>query len=197
MQTPWAAALLSQPNIIWRLPGTRRPKPDTEDSLYAETLKTSRTICNLITIYEKPAPSDDKIPESSLLVKVGDGMNGHSDILHGGIVATLLDEAMGMLQTVNYERDYMAVTHSGHPESELPPSGGTTYTVQLNVRYLKPVRTPSVLKVTARMLKREGRKEWISAEIRQWEEGSAASDDEGVICSTAEGMFVAAKRGKL
>ena len=56
-------------------------------------------------------------------------VNGYTHICHGDVVGTIIDEAMGMLSTLNKN-----LTAS--------PSRSTTFTAYLNVTYLKPVATP-------------------------------------------------------
>lgn len=191
---PWAASLLQRPNIICRIPGSRRPKSDLEDSLFAETLKTPRTLRSCISFYQKPKVDAEKIEECSTLFTVGDGLNGHSNIMHGGIVASILDEAMGILQTVNIEREHLLSVGKGQAQGELAPHGLGTFTVYLNIRYRAPVRTPGNLVATAKYVKREGRKEWIDAVIKQRVGHGEDDDGEEIVCATAEGMFVEPKR---
>ncbi|KAK1030690.1 hypothetical protein LTR33_017057 [Friedmanniomyces endolithicus] len=167
LRIPWAAALLNRPNVICRVPGSRQPKQSLEDSLFAEILKTSRTINSCIAFYDKPSDSDGSITEVSTLITIGDGMNGHPNILHGGIVASIIDEAMGILQSLNHERDHMTKVGKGLAHGESPPQAFGSFTATLNIKYLKPVHTPDSLLVTARYTRREGRKEWIHAEVKQ------------------------------
>lgn len=194
---PWAASLLRKPNIVCRVPGSRHPKRSTEDSLFAEVLKTSRTIGSCICVYQRPAESDEKIEEVSTLMTVGEGMNGHPQILHGGIVASIVDEGMGILQSANHERDHLLKVGKGLAQGELPPHGIGTFTVELKIKYLKPVRTPGSLMVTARYVKREGRKEWIYAEVKQHEAHGEDDDGEEVMCATGEALFVTPKASRL
>jgi len=123
-------------------------------------------------------------------------MNGHPSILHGGIVASILDEGMGILQSANHERDHMLRVGKGLAQGELPPHGIGSFTAELKVRYLKPVATPGSLVCTARYVKRDGRKEWIYAEIKQ-HIAHGEDDDEVVVCATAEALFIEPKPSKL
>ncbi|KAK5706978.1 hypothetical protein LTR17_021121 [Elasticomyces elasticus] len=175
LSIPWARSILNRPNIVCRVPGSRKPKSSTEDTLFAEILKTPRTFTNCISYYTKPADDDPSINEVSTLIRMGDGMNGHPGILHGGIVASVLDEAMGILQNVNQERDHLRRVAT------------------LDIKYLKPVHTPDSLLVTARYTKRDGRKEWIHAEIKQ--HLSHGEDDYGeeIVCATGDALFIEPK----
>ncbi|KAK1050686.1 hypothetical protein LTR74_017001 [Friedmanniomyces endolithicus] len=191
LRIPWAAALLNRPNVICRVPGSRQPKQSLEDSLFAEILKTSRTINSCIAFYTKPSDSDGNITEVSTLITIGDGMNGHPNILHGGIVASIIDEAMGILQSVNHERDHMTKVGKGLAHGESPPQAFGSFTATLHIKYLKPVHTPDSLLVTARYTKREGRKEWIHAEVKQHH--SHGEDDYGEQV-TQDGWYAAGVR---
>ena len=193
LRIPWTASLINRPNLIFRVPGSRKYKTSTEDSLFAEILKTPRTIRSCISFYRKPASAQEKIDEVSTLMTTGDGMNGHPQTMHGGIVASVIDEAMGILQTVNAERDHMAAVGKGHAEGELPPSGYSWYTAELKIRYLKPVLTPAPLICTARYTKRDGRKEWIYAELKQRVGVTEDYDGDEVICANGEGLFIQPK----
>ena len=196
LRIPWAAALLKQPNIICRVPESRKFKASMEDSLFAEILKTPRTIRSCISFYQKPQPDQEKVKEVSTLMTIGNGVNGHPNTMHGGIVASILDEAMGILQIVNYERDHIRAVGKGAAEGELPTYAVGSYTAELKIKYLKTVHTPDAVIVTARFVKKEGRKEWIYAELKQREGMSEDYEGDEVVCSTAEGFFIEAKPKK-
>jgi uncharacterized protein (TIGR00369 family) len=85
---------------------------------------------------------------------------GARGILHGGIVATLLDEAMGKL---NYG------------------GGKPAMTAELHVNYLRPVPVEQEIIVEARHQRREGRNLLHSAEIR---------NALGEVLARGEGRFV-------
>jgi acyl-coenzyme A thioesterase PaaI-like protein len=126
---------------------------------------------------------------------IGDGVNGHPGIMHGGIVATILDEGMGILQGCNFDRDHVRMVGQGRAEGELPPEGITWFTAEMKVRYLRPVMTSGPLLVTARINKREGRKEWIYAEVKQRVGASEDYYGDEVVCATGEALFIAPKGG--
>lgn len=188
---PWTARLLNDPDVIARVPNSRLPKRDTEDSLYAEILKTDRTIRNCIVVYRKSANAEDEISEATTLYEVGDGMNGHPEIIHGGITATMIDESMGIMQMENLERKRRKEKEVAEEEKREPSEGLSAFTAYLNVQYLKPVRTPAVIAVTARRVEKEGRKEWLVAELKQWhgDEGKG----EVVVCAKGESLWITPK----
>ena len=88
-------------------------------------------------------------------------LNGFSDRTHGGIVATLLDEAMGWA-TVAATRRF-------------------TYTVELSVRYRLPVPTGQPLQVTGWVSRHRRRLCWTGAEIH---------DRQSQLLASAEGKFM-------
>lgn len=75
---------------------------------------------------------------------------GLGNILHGGLQAGLFDEIMGW------------ATHS--------LTGEPGVTSKLNLEFLKPVYLESPLRVTCRIVSREGNRVQLAAEIRQSEE---------------------------
>ena len=195
LRIPWTAGLIKRPNIICRQPGSRLFKASTEDSLFSEILKTPRTIRSCICFYEKPKPDQERIEETSILMTIGNGMNGHPNTLHGGIVASIIDEAMGILQSINLQRNHYIAVGKGQAHGDLPREGGTSYTAQLNIRYIKPVHTPGPLIVTSKYMKRDGRKEWIYAELKQREGASEDYDGDEVVCATAEALMIFPRPG--
>src|SRR5271163_5057305 len=80
---------------------------------------------------------------------------------HGGIIATILDEAMGK---VNKLRQVIAVTS------------------EMTVNYLKPVPLHQPLRVESREVKVEGRKHINAAEIL---------NEKGEVLARSQGLFIA------
>ncbi|KAM0721062.1 hypothetical protein Q7P37_003348 [Cladosporium fusiforme] len=200
LRIPWTASLVSAPNLITRIPTSRQPKPSTnEDSLFATTLKTPSTLRSCISVYTRPSPDAKDIPSVSTFLTLGSALDGHPGILHGGIVASLIDEGMGILQSVNHEREHYRAVGRGEVDGELPASGLGSFTAYLNVKYLRPVRTCAAVQVVAWYVKREGRKDWIEAEVRQNVGGGEDDSGEGevVVCSRGEALFVVPREARL
>ncbi|KAF9309875.1 hypothetical protein BG003_009196 [Podila horticola] len=82
-----------------------------------------------------------------LFLHLGRSLCGHDKIIHGGLLATLLDEATGMVALPN-----------------LPFHIG--FTANLNVNYRRPVTADQFVMVTAEFEKGEGRKGYTNASIR-------------------------------
>jgi acyl-coenzyme A thioesterase PaaI-like protein len=180
---PWCAELLNDPKYSVTATRSRRPKSDTEDILIFKTLNSNETVRYCLTLYKKPSPGDSWIEEVRVLVSLGSEMNGGPDMLHGGIAATIMDETLSNLMTLNNE------TH----QEEEHPSSTSMVTARLDVSYFRPIKTPGTYLVIARCKEKVkgGRKLTLQAEIR---------NGEGVVLSRADSVWVRVPRiygGKL
>jgi thioesterase superfamily protein 4 len=174
---PWCRTIIENPTYQTSPTNSRLPKGSTEDSFFAETLQTDRTIRKCLTLNTAPNDTlDPPIREVITFFELGNGVNGFPNICHGGFVATLLDEEMGILLSVNQE--YL------HREKG---EGGdiTSMTAYLNMKYLAPVTTPGIVLGRARVVKAEGRKIYIRGAIE---------DSEGKELTVAECLFIKAKK---
>lgn len=153
-------------------------------TLMGGTFNTHETIPHMLSFFRGPntsTGSDDmndaiKTTELRRFYTFGTGLNAHADLLHGGVTACILDSTMG-----NVAGMVMQVVH-GKKESVV--------TVQLNVKYEKPVRTPGTIMARAWVSKVEGKKVWV--------EGRVESGDSGEIChGRAEGLWIRVSVGKL
>jgi len=193
--TSWCRDLLLDPNLQTFVPSSRTIKADTEDSLFARTLNSgSSTISHCLAFHPRPHPHTETIPYLSLLLALGEDMNGFAGILHGGIVAALLDEAMGVLLTRNDDLSHVRAVGQGKRDGEFAETLGQ-YTVQLNVKYKGPIKTPGFVLARAEFVRKEGRKVWIKAIIQQKEH--KGGEGELVTCAEGEGVFVEPRAGKL
>lgn len=171
---PWCAQLLSSPNIVITPTNSREYKASTEDALFAETFKTDDTISACLSFYSRPASGLHRIEEIHTLLTLGYRLNGYPARAHGGIVATIIDEVMGMLLSVNKGLGLIATQ-------------GDTMTAYLNVTYLKPVETPGTVLVSARFKEVIGRKHFLEATIKA---GS------GEVLSKAEALWIGLERSE-
>jgi uncharacterized protein (TIGR00369 family) len=78
------------------------------------------------------------------LPMVADTFEGPPGLLHGGIIATLLDEAMSKAVRVH---------------------GFTAMTRRMEIEYLRPVPSETAIRIEARLVRSEGRKHWTEAKI--------------------------------
>jgi uncharacterized protein (TIGR00369 family) len=91
---------------------------------------------------------------------VSSAFEGHPGYLHGGIIATLLDESMS---------------------KAVRARGFTTMTRHMEVDYLRPVPSEAPLRLEGRVTRNEGRRHWTEAKIL---------DGEGRLLAQGKGLFI-------
>ncbi|KAF2263779.1 hypothetical protein CC78DRAFT_544724 [Lojkania enalia] len=182
-QTPWCATVINDPNWTPTRTATRVPKPSSEDSFFAETLGTERTIRLCLTLRPAEAETGGDGPEFKevkTIMELGRGLNGHPDIAHGGFVATMLDEIFGMLITLNLEKRMRRSREKGLGSHE----GMNIFTAYLNTNYKRPVPTPGIILCTAQFDRQDRNKTYVKGTIE---------DGMGTIYATGVAMFVEVK----
>ncbi|KAJ5628261.1 hypothetical protein N7490_010489 [Penicillium lividum] len=187
----WANSLISSEDYIPIETDSRRIKPSTgEDGYFSSTLGTSSTIPHVLTLERRnisPPPSEVPtwLPTSKqdtgakptpavnpadvlMIFDLGSpGLSGHPSTVHGGITATLIDEAMSLAVAAHTKNP------SSQPDSTENNPRGRIFTVQLDVRYRQKVKTPALLVVRAKVVGRVGRKFWVRAQAVQEDEEGA------------------------
>lgn len=86
--------------------------------------------------------------------------DGYPGCLHGGVIATLLDEAMG---------------------KSLHARGFPSVTRHMEVEFLRPVPSSAPLRIEGRVTHSEGRKHWSEAKIL---------NERGTVLAQSKGLFV-------
>jgi uncharacterized protein (TIGR00369 family) len=99
--------------------------------------------------------------------EVPDTYEGPPGYVHGGIIATLMDEAMSKAVRA---RGLIAMTR------------------RLEVDYLRPVPSGSKIRVEGRVVRDEGRKHWTEARVL---------DGSGVALAESKGLFIEIRREML
>jgi uncharacterized protein (TIGR00369 family) len=94
------------------------------------------------------------------LATIPDTFEGPRSYVHGGVIATLLDEAMS---------------------KAVRASGVTAMTRQMEIEYLRPVPSGAPVRIEGRVLRREGRKHWTAAKIM---------NSGGSTLAEARGLFI-------
>lgn len=102
--------------------------------------------------------------ESIAFIHLGRGLCGHDGIIHGGLIATLLDESLARTAFLN-----------------LP---GIGVTANLNISYRAPTQADQIVKITTKLEETKGRKAVISGRIE---------DLSGKLLVDAKGLFVLPK----
>ena len=164
----WCARLLDESDFVIIPTVSRQYKESTEDALFAETLKTHDTVRACLSLYKRPAPGVARVDEVRMLLSLGYRVNGYPHLCHGGIVATIIDEVMGTLLTVNKDLENATIRVA-------------TVTAYLNITYLKPIATPQTVLVTAKLGKVKGRKHYIEASVK---------DGSGTVLAKAEALWL-------
>jgi len=98
---------------------------------------------------------------------VAANFEGPPGLLHGGIIATLLDEAMSKAVRVR---------------------GLTAMTRQMDVEYLRPVPSATAIRIVGKLVRSEGRKHWTEAQL---------FDDKLKILATAKGLFIEVRASRM
>ncbi|MGA9061527.1 MAG: PaaI family thioesterase [Terracidiphilus sp.] len=101
-------------------------------------------------------------PDSSVVSfpVVAHAFDGHPGYLHGGIIATLLDEAMS---------------------KAVRAQGRASMTRKIEVDYLRPVLSGVPLRIEGRVVRNEQRKHWAEARIL---------NDEDAVLARGKGLFI-------
>ncbi|GAA5900056.1 hypothetical protein JCM6882_002601 [Rhodosporidiobolus microsporus] len=100
--------------------------------------------------------------ESVLIAHVGGGLCGHEGVVHGGLLATVMDEALGRTALLN-----------------LPTNIGVTATLTMN--YKKPTFANQYLVIRTELERQQGRKAWVKGRIE---------NTEGEVLAEASALFV-------
>lgn len=94
---------------------------------------------------------------------VGDNYEGPPGYVHGGMIATLLDEAMS---------------------KAVRARGATAVTRRMEVDYLRPVSSGAPIRIEGRVVRSEGRKHWAEAAI---------CSEAGTALAAGAGLFIEIK----
>jgi uncharacterized protein (TIGR00369 family) len=94
------------------------------------------------------------------LTEIADRFDGHPSYLHGGVIATLLDEAMS---------------------KSIRARGLTAMTGRMEIDYLRPVPSGAPLRMEGCIVRSEGRKHWTEARIL---------NARGTALAQAKGLFI-------
>lgn len=140
-------------------------------TLMAGTWNSPDTIAHLLS-FSRNLQDEQQPAEMRRFYTFGSGLNSHPNLLHGGVIATVLDSTMsntaglGLKKFLRNERE-------------------SVVTVQLNVRYQKPVQTPGTVMIKAWVTRVEegGRKVWVEASATGGEQGEISH-------AKAEGLWL-------
>lgn len=144
-------------------------------TLTGKTWNTESTIKELLSM-SRTSTSDSPLPqpeseraEVRRFYTFGGDLNAHPNLLHGGVIAAILDSTLGNAIGVQFPRGALKM-----------------FTVQLNITYKKAVPTPGTVMARSWVTKVEGDGRKIGA-------AGALEGEDGVVHATAEGMWLKAK----
>jgi len=146
-QHPLALKLRADPSYTESRPHLKIPLSQRVHSLTAGILTgPSKMVVPPLSWHTKGSPENGELPELVSISYVGHDLCGHPGILHGGFLATMLDE--GLVKAC---------------VPALPHHVGMT--ANLNVNYRAPAMAGNYLVLKARTTKVEGRKAWVEGWI--------------------------------
>lgn len=109
---------------------------------------------------------DAKAKVTYTVIHIGRSLCGHDRIVHGGLIATILDEALA--------------------RSAIPAlPGAMGFTANLNINYRRPLQADQFYVVATELEKVEGRKAWVKAKF------STSVGQDAPVYADATALFVA------
>ncbi|KAF2432602.1 hypothetical protein EJ08DRAFT_122991 [Tothia fuscella] len=149
---------------------SRDPPPHLNGrySFIGKTMKTESTVPLWQAFYR---PSNGTVPaELRVIAELGEGgLDGHLHTAHGGVTASLIDEALGSLAGIH------------------KTPGKSIFTAYMKIDYKKPVPTPSTVLFRVKLNgKSAARKIYCDA----WLENG----QDGAVYTTAESLFLETER---
>jgi acyl-coenzyme A thioesterase PaaI-like protein len=193
---PWCAAILNDPDTVTFTPPCRLSSDQnghlpTKDQLVRKTFCGDDGIPHAVAFYKRTSLNSSPpfarrlhflTDSTTLMMEIRPGLNGYNGGAHGGLIATLFDEAMGTLIFQNHEVfKEMERAKQKLQSNILNMHGLALFTATMSVRYQKPVVTPQIVLVTASLDRIEGRKVFLK---------TALLDRNGVILACGDGMWI-------
>ncbi|ERT00264.1 hypothetical protein HMPREF1624_03635 [Sporothrix schenckii ATCC 58251] len=120
---------------------------------------------------------DDRGERLVMIMHVGRGLCGHPNIVHGGFVATVLDEFMARCC-------FKAVPH------------GIAMTARLNIDYRAPTPAGSYVVLTAETVEVDRRKAVVRGRLQVLGDPADPDTETGALLAEAEGLFVSPREAR-
>ncbi|KAK0715767.1 HotDog domain-containing protein [Lasiosphaeris hirsuta] len=186
---PWCAALLADPAVLDTVVVDRRPLATGESNFVRRVMNGPSTVRACVTFFrmvQPPKAREGVVTGSQLsrskallmgggeadgeeqrnpfllfnaLLDLGEDLCSFQGTLHGGLFAVLMDEVMGT--AANFQAQHGA------------------YTVQFNTNFRKAIKTPQVVLVRGRVVKKDGRKIFVKGTIED-KDGNLMAEGDGV-----------------
>lgn len=160
---PWCKQLLDDPK--YTIISTMNPRRffsqrhEDLDTFMDQTLNTKDTIRACLLLHSTSPSSFTGVVADEILVlcDLGPKLSSQYNMVHGGVVTTLLDHFTGMLLRINKE-----LLLARDPTFDMNHAYAT---LRLDTTFRQVIATPSTVVVRARYDKVEGRKRWLKATI--------------------------------
>lgn len=161
-----------------------------ENRFFARTVNTDTTVPHILALRLKDLETPESgisrpryqsaqkeianlaTPEVVCLIALGEDLQAHPTIVHGGFQAVVFDEAMRLLILLHQNNICIPGPRDIH------------FTATMTISYSAPVIAPSNVLVRCRLVRREGRKWFTKGDI---------IDSAGKTLTSAESMWVTAK----
>ncbi|KAH6625927.1 HotDog domain-containing protein [Boeremia exigua] len=199
--------LLARPENIrftptCRLKGEEAVNSKTKDQFFRHGLATTDLVPYAIAFYEDPfrrnsipSPIGQKphtqelrllIRKSTLVLSLQSGTVGFNGTAHGGLIATIIDEAMGSLILINHKvySNLPSSTREKLSNKILDMYGLALFTAEMNVRFCAPLPTPRVVLVETVVKDIRGRKVFISVVVQGLD---------GTVYAMCDGMWMSVR----
>ncbi|KAF7560702.1 hypothetical protein G7046_g3464 [Stylonectria norvegica] len=175
---PWTAALLAAAGTIPFIPPCRNTLTDVHDQLFGVTLANDRCFAHLLSSFRAESHAAALDPQKPILttthfIAVGDGVSGYPSVVHGGMTGAMMDEAMGATFELN-----------GVLGKDFPTFKTGNMTARLDVTYLKPVYTNTIVCIVARIEEMNGRKTRVACEMK---------DEKGAVLAKCSSNWISLK----
>ncbi|RJE25243.1 Thioesterase superfamily [Aspergillus sclerotialis] len=144
---------------------TRYDKGDLSDTFFSRAINSNETIPRALSFMRKPDSQQHSVTDNGqkdlsqsaekpffvTFCQIESGVNGYINTAHGGVIASLLDETLGLC----------AEAYRVFSSEER----GTLVTAKLEVSYRAPVPTPSVIVIKTWVKRQEDRKWFLEAQL--------------------------------
>jgi acyl-coenzyme A thioesterase PaaI-like protein len=200
---PWCAKMLQEPGAVPFVPPSRQDPEQlapgslrSQDQLFKHQLDNEEAVPWFIGFYHDlglgSASEHPNLPflvtSASLLLDLRPGVNGFNGTVHGGLIAAMMDEAMGTFLFQNDTLNRKAKAKGLIPQTAKDFASFGYVTVRMDVSYHKPISTPSIVVVTAALDRVEGKKTYIRVVVR---------GERGESYASCNSLWISFPRGKL
>ncbi|KAK8051075.1 hypothetical protein PG993_002460 [Apiospora rasikravindrae] len=205
---PWCRALLEDKANLEIIVPDRRPLDSGESNFVRKTMNSPTTVKASVSFFRPvraqpklQAPSGSAVSKSkellsgggpennenpknpfllfSALVDLGVDCQSYAGTMHGGLYGVLMDETMGT--AANFQSGQVSVNEIHDNDLITSALANGAYTVRFTTNMRRAVRTPQIVVVRGRVIKREGRKLHLRGSME---------DRNGEVLAEADGLWL-------